>query len=80
LTATTKISAAFLSKKGNSNFVTLSKNVGLFVPGADFAARGEIFSDLGQLAPHIASARKMFPSGCKIGSRYEKSDFFRQRH
>ena len=47
-----------------------------------FCIPRELFSDLGQFAfaPQIASVRKQFPSGCKIGSRYEKSDFFRQRH
>ena len=45
-----------------------------------FCIPRELFSDLGQFAfaPQIASVRKQFPSGCKIGSRYEKSDFFRQ--
>jgi hypothetical protein len=42
-------SCLFSSQVRNSNFVTLSKKVGLFVPGADFAARGEIFSDRGDL-------------------------------
>ena len=45
-----------------SNFVTPSKKVGLFIPGPDFAARGEILSDRGDLRGGAnAQVRKSFP-------------------